>query len=151
MLPIRRDLRRGGPGEYSDRADHPSEEKAQDRHPKGRRGLLKAQHPRPAAKARPGPRAVHAEEEQHQGAHGGDQLHGGPPARPRGAATSRERWYSAASRSRSSAPAKTVTEKQLAWWKRDAKRHGLDASVEPNRRSFQALPVLRDLNCKLGT
>lgn len=35
-----------------------------------------------------------------------------------------------------------LSEKQLAWWKRDAARYGLDAARKPNRKEFQALPIL---------
>jgi hypothetical protein len=48
-----------------------------------------------------------------------------------------------------SLPAGTMTEKMAAWWKRSASRFGLDAATEPNRRVFQALPVLSDLRCRL--
>lgn len=42
-----------------------------------------------------------------------------------------------------------ITEKQKNWWKRDARRYGLDPEQMPNRRTFAALPVLRDLGLKL--
>lgn len=48
-----------------------------------------------------------------------------------------------------SAPAKTLTPKQEAWWKREAARFGLDAGVKVNKRTFAALPVLRDLRIEL--
>jgi hypothetical protein len=48
-----------------------------------------------------------------------------------------------------SIPAPACTDKQLAWWKRDAKRWGLDPDVKPNRRAFQALPILFDLRAKV--
>lgn len=48
-----------------------------------------------------------------------------------------------------SIPAKALSEKQLAWWKRQARRCGLDPTVEPTQRSFQALPVLVDLRARL--
>lgn len=44
-----------------------------------------------------------------------------------------------------SIPARRMSEKQEAWWKRDAGRYGLDASAAVNARSFQALPVLANL------
>ena len=44
-----------------------------------------------------------------------------------------------------SIPARRLSEKQEAWWKRDAGRYGLDATAEVNARSFQALPVLANL------
>jgi hypothetical protein len=50
-----------------------------------------------------------------------------------------------------SVPASAVTEKQLAWWRRAAARHGLDPAYEPDRRQFAALPVLSNLNLRLVT
>lgn len=50
-----------------------------------------------------------------------------------------------------SAPAsKDLTPRQSAWWKREAARYGLDSSITPNKRSFAALPVLKDLRVKLA-
>jgi hypothetical protein len=49
-----------------------------------------------------------------------------------------------------SVPAPACSDKQLAWWKRDAKRWGLDESTTPNRRAFQALPILFDLRAKVA-
>ncbi len=48
-----------------------------------------------------------------------------------------------------SAPAKTVSDKQRAWWQRAAAAKGLDPKAEPNRRNFAALPVLTDLGIAL--
>lgn len=49
-----------------------------------------------------------------------------------------------------SAPAKTLTDKQAAWWVRSAQRLGLDPSVaKVNKRNFAALPLLTDLGFKL--
>lgn len=42
-----------------------------------------------------------------------------------------------------------VTEKQAAWWKKSAERHGLASGVKVNRRQFAALPVLSDLRSSL--
>lgn len=42
--------------------------------------------------------------------------------------------------------ANAVTEKQMAWWKKSAARFGIDSREEPNRKTFQALPVLCDLS-----
>lgn len=39
----------------------------------------------------------------------------------------------------------TVTEAQLAWWKKSAAKYGLDPEHKPNRRTFAALPVLSNL------
>lgn len=44
-----------------------------------------------------------------------------------------------------SIPARRMSERQEAWWKRDAGRYGLDAGAAVNARSFQALPVLANL------
>lgn len=49
-----------------------------------------------------------------------------------------------------SLPGSPVSEKQLAWWKRSARRHGLDPSIEPTRKQFAALPVLADLGARLS-
>lgn len=48
-----------------------------------------------------------------------------------------------------SLPPRPVSEKQAAWWKRDAARHGLNPDVEVTRKVFPALPVLADLRAKL--
>lgn len=48
-----------------------------------------------------------------------------------------------------SAPAKTVSDKQRAWWQRAAASRGLDPKAEPDRRNFAALPVLTDLGIAL--
>lgn len=50
-----------------------------------------------------------------------------------------------------SVPAPACTEKQLAWWKRDAGRFGLDPEAEVNRRTFQALPILADLGARIAS
>lgn len=42
-----------------------------------------------------------------------------------------------------------VSEKQLSWWKKAARRHGLDPDVVPSNRVFQSLPVLSDLKGRL--
>jgi superfamily II DNA or RNA helicase len=47
-----------------------------------------------------------------------------------------------------SAPAKKITPKMTAWWRRDAQRLGLDFTVDPNVREFAALPVLKDVGGK---
>ncbi len=44
-----------------------------------------------------------------------------------------------------SLPPSPLTDKQKAWWKRDAGRFGLDPDAAVNQKSFQALPVLADL------
>jgi superfamily II DNA or RNA helicase len=44
-----------------------------------------------------------------------------------------------------SVSASPLSEKQEAWWKRAAKRHGLDSEAEITRKQFQALPVLSHL------
>ena len=44
-----------------------------------------------------------------------------------------------------SAPPAPVSEKQKAWWLKSAKGHGLSETATPNRKNFQALPVLTDL------
>lgn len=49
-----------------------------------------------------------------------------------------------------SVPAKVLSEKQQAWWKRSAARFGLNASREVNRRAFPALPILQDLGVKIS-
>lgn len=43
----------------------------------------------------------------------------------------------------------TMTEKQKAWWEKDASRFGLDATAKVTKKNFQALPVLCDLRKKL--
>jgi len=43
-----------------------------------------------------------------------------------------------------------ATDKQLAWWRRAAWRHGLDQNYEPTKREFQIMPVLKDLGARLG-
>jgi hypothetical protein len=48
-----------------------------------------------------------------------------------------------------SLPPAQVTEKQANWWKRSAKRWGLDATAEVNRKNFQALPILESLRLRL--
>jgi len=48
----------------------------------------------------------------------------------------------------SAAPA-ALSEKQSAWWKRSARRHGLDPDAKVDRKNFAALPVLKDLNMKM--
>ncbi len=45
----------------------------------------------------------------------------------------------------SSISQKEPSEKQLKWWARSAHHLGLDSRETPNRKSFQALPVLADL------
>lgn len=49
----------------------------------------------------------------------------------------------------SSAPAKTLSEKQAAWWVRAAQAYGLASDGKVNRRNFAALPILSDLRVKL--
>lgn len=49
-----------------------------------------------------------------------------------------------------SAPPKSLSEKQRAWWQRAAKSHGLNPTGDVNRRNFAALPILKDLGVKLG-
>lgn len=44
----------------------------------------------------------------------------------------------------------SLSEKQAAWWKRAAHRYGLDSDAEVSMRSFQALPVLKDLGLTLA-
>ena len=44
----------------------------------------------------------------------------------------------------------SLSEKQAAWWKRVAHRYGLDSDAEVSMRSFQALPVLKDLGLTLA-
>lgn len=48
-----------------------------------------------------------------------------------------------------SLPGSPVSEKQANWWRRAAARYGLDATVEPTRKQFAALPVLSDLGARL--
>lgn len=48
-----------------------------------------------------------------------------------------------------STPPRDLTEKQAAWWKRQAGRYGLDPTAEVTSKVFQALPVLADLGGKL--
>lgn len=48
-----------------------------------------------------------------------------------------------------SLPGSQVTEKQLDWWRRSARRHGLNPEIEPTRKQFAALPVLSDLKARL--
>jgi hypothetical protein len=48
-----------------------------------------------------------------------------------------------------SLPPGPVSEKQKDWWNKSATRHGLAADTEPNRKVFQALPVLSDLRIRL--
>ena len=50
----------------------------------------------------------------------------------------------------SSVPPKQMSDKQKAWWKRSASRHGLDGDAVPTRKSFAALPVLSDLRLSIG-
>jgi hypothetical protein len=49
----------------------------------------------------------------------------------------------------SSVAPKTLSVKQLAWWKRSAARFGLKPDQEVTRKNFQALPVLADLGNRL--
>lgn len=49
-----------------------------------------------------------------------------------------------------SAPAKSITDKQRAFWERCAARVGLDPAAEPNRRNFCVLPVLLDIGARIG-
>lgn len=43
-----------------------------------------------------------------------------------------------------------ISDKQRAWWERDAEKHGLDPSPESvNRRTFAALPVLAQLGVRV--
>lgn len=49
----------------------------------------------------------------------------------------------------SSGNGSAVSEKQKAWWKKAAKSRGLDPDIDPNRRTFAALPVLTDLGLSL--
>jgi superfamily II DNA or RNA helicase/cytochrome c5 len=44
-----------------------------------------------------------------------------------------------------SIPPAPLSEKQAAWWKRSARRCGLDNTAEVTRKNFQALPVLLDI------
>jgi len=44
---------------------------------------------------------------------------------------------------------KAMSPKQLQWWVRDAQSCGLDASVTPDGRQFQILPVAKDLGISL--
>ena len=37
-----------------------------------------------------------------------------------------------------------ISEAQKAWWKRSARWYGLDVTAEPNNRTFQSLPILKD-------
>jgi hypothetical protein len=49
----------------------------------------------------------------------------------------------------SSVGPRELTEKQMRWWDRAARRHGLDPEQDVNKKSFQALPVLSDLGVRL--
>ncbi len=50
-----------------------------------------------------------------------------------------------------SAVPKAVSPKQAAWWARSAERFGLDPRISKvNRKNFAVLPLLKDLNFKLG-
>jgi superfamily II DNA or RNA helicase len=49
-----------------------------------------------------------------------------------------------------SAPAKTLTEKQRAWWLKDCQRKGLDPNRELTSRGFQILPFLMDTGLVLS-
>jgi hypothetical protein len=42
----------------------------------------------------------------------------------------------------------TVSPDQLKWWRRAASRFGLDSEHDPNRKTFEALPVLSDLGVR---
>jgi hypothetical protein len=48
-----------------------------------------------------------------------------------------------------SAAASELSPKQADWWKRSAGHFGLDSTAKPNRRSFAALPVLKDLGVRI--
>lgn len=48
----------------------------------------------------------------------------------------------------SSASPKAPTEKQLGWWKKSAKAFGLDPEQEMSKKSFEVLPVLKDLGVR---
>lgn len=48
-----------------------------------------------------------------------------------------------------SLPPSELTDRQRAWWRRDAARRGLDPDAAVNRRNFAALPVLADMRCRL--
>lgn len=43
------------------------------------------------------------------------------------------------------------SDKQFAWWERDARRVGLDPSIRPSKRVFAVLPVLMQLRLKVLT
>lgn len=48
-----------------------------------------------------------------------------------------------------SVPPSPLSEKQTAWWTRDAARYGLDPAAKVTRKTFSVLPVLSDLRTKL--
>jgi hypothetical protein len=48
-----------------------------------------------------------------------------------------------------SLPAAEPSDRQRAWWRRDAARRGLDPTAPVNRRNFVALPVLKDLGARM--
>jgi len=48
-----------------------------------------------------------------------------------------------------SVTAKSISEKQRAWWERSAERFGLDSSQKIDAKQFQILPVLSDLGKRI--
>lgn len=48
-----------------------------------------------------------------------------------------------------SLPNSALSEKQAAWWKRDARRYGLNPDAKVTRKNFAVLPVLADTRSKL--
>lgn len=48
-----------------------------------------------------------------------------------------------------STPVKALTEKQLNWWTRTAKKHGLDPTKPPDSKAFAILPILSQLKARL--
>jgi hypothetical protein len=48
-----------------------------------------------------------------------------------------------------SVPEREVSPKQKSWWQRSAHSYGIDSSVEPNRKTFQTLPFLKDIGLRL--
>jgi hypothetical protein len=48
-----------------------------------------------------------------------------------------------------SLPPSELSDKQWAWWRRDAARWGLDPTANVNRRSFAALPILSRLHKRI--
>jgi hypothetical protein len=46
--------------------------------------------------------------------------------------------------------ANKISDKQLAWWKKQATYYGLDVNVTPTNKQFQVLPIMKDLGIRFN-